>query len=168
MASAASNGSNAAKAQGFLFEKFLDQRVFEVVTSYSSGRPALVFCGSRDSTKKAAEQLAKDATGGAAFIAAGGAFGGGGGGRGAGYHGPFVRDAAHAAQLAAAAARVGDARLAACLRAGVGYHSAGDSAADRALVESLFAQGQLAVCCTTTTLAMGELCITCTFCCSHW
>jgi ATP-dependent DNA helicase HFM1/MER3 len=55
----------------------------------------------------------------------------------------------------AAASRAMDSRLAATLRAGVGFHSAAAQASDRALVESLFRAGHLPVLATTTTLAMG-------------
>jgi hypothetical protein len=67
----------------------------------------------------------------------------------------FVRSPAQAAALAAAAGRATDARLSAMLRQGVGYHSAGEAAADRGLVEALFTSGHLPVLCTTSTLSVG-------------
>jgi ATP-dependent DNA helicase HFM1/MER3 len=79
--------------------------------------------------------------------------------RGAGHQGgpahPFVRSAAAASALASAAASAESPRLAACLPAGVAFHSAALSSADRSLVESLFREGALLVLCTTSTLAQG-------------
>ena len=78
-----------------------------------------------------------------------------GGSTGTGAACVFLRDAAHASELAAAAGKCRDPRLGECLRHGIGYHSAAESPADRALVEGLFLSGSLPVLCITSTLALG-------------
>jgi len=144
----------------FLFERSLDARVFDVVRTYGRGRPTLIFCASRSGTQSTAEQLARDGMASAHLRRGGG--GGGGGGAAAAAASAlarlpslFLASDEHAARLTVAAARATDDRLASALRAGVGYHNAGESATNRALVERLFLDGELPVLCTTTTLSVG-------------
>jgi ATP-dependent DNA helicase HFM1/MER3 len=148
-------GGNGGGGGAFMFERSLDGRLFDVVDRYSSGRPALIFCASRNGARSSAERLVADGVAAAARYRTGHPVaplpGGGGGGAAS----VFVRDASHAAQLAAAAGRAGDARLRECLRHGVGFHSAGETPSDRGLVESLFRCGGLPVLATTSTLAVG-------------
>ena len=119
----------------------LKNYLYPVLLQYADGRPSLVFCASRREAEDSAAKVVEGIP------------------RGAGYQGgpphPFVRSAAAAAALAAAAAGVESPRLAACLPAGVGFHSAALSPADRNAVEALFRAGTLLVLCTTSTLAQG-------------
>ena len=112
-----------------------------MLLQYADGRPSLVFCASRREAEDSAAKVVEGIP------------------RGAGYQGgpphPFVRSAAAAAALASAASSVESPRLAACLPAGVGFHSAALSQADRCAVEALFRAGTLLVLCTTSTLAQG-------------
>jgi ATP-dependent DNA helicase HFM1/MER3 len=159
------HGYNAAKSD-FLFERYapaclrvrsgfahvltqkdkpacsnLKNYLYPVLLQYADGRPSLVFCASRREAEDSAAKVVEGIP------------------RGAGYQGgpphPFVRSAAAAAALAAAASSVESPRLAACLPAGVGFHSAALSQADRCAVEALFRAGTLLVLCTTSTLAQG-------------
>ena len=91
-----------------------------------------VFCTSRNGCKTQAEAIAKDDR--AATL---------------------VPDAAKRAQLASAARSAQDSTLRLTIERGVGFHSAGLSKEDRALVEGLFRAGDIMVLCTTTTLAQG-------------
>ena len=168
----------------FLFEKYLETRVYEVVAAHSTGRPTLVFCASRNGTRTTAECLVKDALIHGPRLSAQA--------YGQAHVGRFAsRDCAcspvfapsHAslqfhshrsgastavsaflsgqaaqgarARCIQAASLVKDKRLADCLRHGVGYHSAGETGVDRVAMERLFGEGSLPVLCTTTTLAMG-------------
>jgi ATP-dependent DNA helicase HFM1/MER3 len=45
----------------YMFEKFLDAKLMEVIQSYSSGKPTLVFCSTKKSTITAAEVVARQA-----------------------------------------------------------------------------------------------------------
>ena len=146
---AGAGGGGARPPSAFLFERALDARLFSVLDTYSVGRPALVFCASRAGVRTAAERLVVDACAAAARFGAGAPI------HGRGASSAFLRDAPHARALAEAAGRAQEARLAQCLCAGVGFHSAGESAGDRALVESLFVAGALPVLCSTATLALG-------------
>lgn len=120
-----------SKGSGFMFERFLSARVYEVIARYASGRPTLVFCASRNGVKSTAEAVVRD--GGSLLVTK-----------------PQQRIA-----LADAARRVSDGKLRDCLLRGVGFHSAGETAGDRAVIERLFLGGYLPVLCATTTLAMG-------------
>ncbi|PRW56253.1 putative ATP-dependent DNA helicase HFM1 isoform A [Chlorella sorokiniana] len=123
----------------FLFERRLNDYIFEIVSEFSSGKPSLVFCSSRRGTSETAAALAK-----AAAQAAEG-----------GRPSVFVRDPAQHARLVAAAARLGDTHLRECVQLGVGYHHAAMEPEERAAVEALFSTQDLPVLCTTSTLAMG-------------
>ena len=141
-----------ARSNGFLFEKYLDTRLYEVIQSYSNNRPTLVFCASRNGVRMAAEQLVKDSyqrnnttynnysnpNHRSTPVARG-----------------FLYDPQAIQECTTAATRIKDNRLAECIRHGVGYHSAAATSSDRSILERLFGQGYLPILCTTTTLAMG-------------
>jgi ATP-dependent DNA helicase HFM1/MER3 len=135
-------------------EKVLDSHVGEVVAQHSTGRPTLIFCASRNGARACAELLVTEAsrfnatprTGPAALLSAA---------AGIVRDVTWARSPEAAAACMAAAGQARDARLAECLRNGVGFHSAGACASDRELVESLFRNGSLPILATTTTLAMG-------------
>ena len=46
----------------YLFERRLNDRLMEVVTTHYDGKPALVFCGSRNGAADAAKELATKAS----------------------------------------------------------------------------------------------------------
>ncbi|KAF8067393.1 MER3 [Scenedesmus sp. PABB004] len=150
----------------FLFERRLNDYLYAMVSGYSSGRPALVFCNSRKGAMDAAAVLAKAAEAAARGAGPGagalgrpglppGGGGGGGGAPGAATGSALVKTAAQLARLQAAAARAQAKALGAALVCGVGFHHAAMEPTDRELVEGLFKANELAVLCTTSTLAMG-------------
>jgi ATP-dependent DNA helicase HFM1/MER3 len=117
----------------FLFDRKLAYRLAETIAQYGTrGRPSLVFCSSRKGAVQAAQQLVKDSDARA-----------------------LVASATDAAALEMASMRVADRVLGECVRRGVGFHTAGCAASDRAVVEALFAEGRLQVLCTTSTLSQG-------------
>jgi hypothetical protein len=151
----------------------LKNYLYPILLQYGGGRPALVFCASR---REAEDSAAKARKLRCTFALLRFCFSQSvlicvffslfplaqvveGIPRGAGHTGgpahPFVRSAAAASALASAAASAESPRLAACLPAGVAFHSAALSSSDRSLVESLFREGALLVLCTTSTLAQG-------------
>lgn len=113
----------------FLFERRLNDYIFQIVSEFSSGKPSLVFCSSRRGTSETAAALAK-----AAAQAAGG-----------GRPSVFVRDPAQHARLVAAAAKLGDSHLRERVQLGVGYHHAAMEPEQRAAVEALFSAQDLPV-----------------------
>jgi ATP-dependent DNA helicase HFM1/MER3 len=123
----------------FLFDRRLSDNLYAVLAEFSRGRPALVFCPSRAGTSAAAALVAREAA-----RRAGGA-----------RPSELLRDPAHHARLAQAAAGLGDAQLRECVAAGVGFHHAAMQPEDRAAVEALFRAADLLVLCTTSTLAVG-------------
>lgn len=131
----------------FLFEKSLNRPLLDVLSEHAAGRPALVFCASRNGASDTAKFVA------AAWKAAGRIGNNGAaaaGDAGAGAATPFVRRA-----LEALASSLFSRPLAECARFGVGFHHAGLEPRDRALLEAAFAARQLPCLCTTSTLAVG-------------
>ena len=120
----------------FLFEKFLNYRVFPIIRGEGLGTSTLVFCTSRNGARGLAKQLIKDARGSA----------------GSG----FIANGRHAAEAQRAKLRFRDKVLGDCVAQGVGFHSAEVSAEDRKHVEQLFTAGIVTVLCTTSTLAQGK------------
>ena len=123
----------------FLFDRRLTEKVWPVLMEFSRGKPSLVFCPSRAGSATAALHVTREAV------------------RAAGASRPssFLRDPAHHARLVQASQNLADNQLKECLLAGVGYHHAAMDPAERAVVESLFRASDLAVLCTTSTLAVG-------------
>ncbi len=155
----------------------MNSKAWEVIKHHTHGKPALVFCASRKGTIDTANSIAKDLS---AAMAQSQSNGGGASGavhRSNGSLAPYIGPGASQVQLQQqqattafgtwhrsaisrvrcdeAAARTKDARLAALLRLGIGYHHAGSTAVDRSLVETLFAEGALPILCSTSTLALG-------------
>lgn len=136
-----------------MFDRFLNARLYGVIARYNNGKPSLVFCTSRKGVRTSAQQIVKDA---AAAQPAGGPHRRLGGVPGVGAPAPLFATAASIASCQAASKAARDPVLRECLLQGVGFHSAGEMAEDRRVVERLFLSGNLPVLCTTTTLAMGE------------
>ena len=113
----------------FLFERRLNDYIYQVVADFSSGKPALVFCSSRKGTSEAAAHLVREAARQG----------------GAGPWGAFVRDAGQRQRLAQAAAGLKDSQLRECIKAGVGFHHAAMEPEERAAVEVLFIAQDLPV-----------------------
>jgi ATP-dependent DNA helicase HFM1/MER3 len=123
----------------FLFDRRLTDNIWQVIADFNRGRPALVFCSSRNGTASTAAHISREAS------------------RAAGGSRPSVllRDPGHYNRLSQAAANVSDSQLRDCIVSGVGFHNAAVTPEDRAIVESLFRAGDLLVLCTTSTLAVG-------------
>jgi len=130
---------NAQHGKEFLHEQGLNKRVFAVIQEHSLGKPSLVFCPTRRGTHAVAKQLCLDAR-----LATGQQ------GKSA-----FVSSVQHQQRLAEAAQQCQDQNLRECISQGVGFHTAGLSVADRAVVERAFREGLLRALATTTTLSQG-------------
>ena len=128
----------------FLFEKSLNRPLLDVLSEHAAGRPALVFCASRNGASDTAKFVA------AAWRAAGRIGNGAPASAAAAGHLPFDRRA-----LEALASSLSSRPLAECARFGVGFHHAGLEPRDRALLEAAFVARQLPCLCTTSTLAVG-------------
>lgn len=115
----------------FLFERRLNDFIYQVVAEFSGGKPSLIFCSSRKGTSEAAAQLAREAAKHAPS------------GRGGGS--AFVRDAGQAARLASAAAALKSGQLRDCVALGIGFHHAAMEPEERAAVEALFIAQDLPV-----------------------
>ena len=126
-------------ANDFLFDRRLTDNIWSVLNDFSRGKPSLVFCASRNGTSTTAMHISREAV------------------RAAGGSRPscFLKDPAQHGRLLHASASLGDASLRECLASGVGYHHAAMEPEDRAVVEALFRAQDLAVLCTTSTLAVG-------------
>ncbi|KAI3784705.1 hypothetical protein L1987_43808 [Smallanthus sonchifolius] len=120
----------------FLFEKRLQNYVFDLLMQYSSRKSALVFCSTRKGAQEAAQLLSQTAMT-------------------HGYSNPFIKSRDQQERLREASLSCGDKQMQAYILYGVGYHNGGLSPKDRSLIESLFLNGDLQVLCTTNTLAHG-------------
>ncbi|KAK1325512.1 hypothetical protein QJS10_CPA01g01257 [Acorus calamus] len=126
----------AAAKNDFLFERRLQNFIFDVLMKHSKGKSALVFCSTRKGAQEAAQRIAQTAM---TF----------------GYSNPFIRSKEQQERLKDASLSCSDKQMQSCILFGVGYHNGGLSLNDRSLVEGLFLRGDLQILCTTNTLAHG-------------
>lgn len=112
----------------FLFERSLDERVVDVVHSFSGGKQTLVFCSSKRSTESLASLLNKKL-----------------GLKGRPYYGAALE------RLMA----ITDGNLKALAGRGFAYHHAGLPPDDRSAIEELYLTGNIHILCSTSTLAHG-------------
>ncbi|XP_009334110.2 DExH-box ATP-dependent RNA helicase DExH17 isoform X1 [Pyrus x bretschneideri] len=120
----------------FLFEKRLQNYIFDVLMQYSRGKSALVFCSTRKGAQEAAQRLTQTVM---AF----------------GHSNPFIKSKEQQERLREASFSCGDKQMQSYIPYGVGYHNGGLSMKDRNLIESLFLKGDIQILCTTNTLAHG-------------
>ncbi|XP_010528238.1 PREDICTED: DExH-box ATP-dependent RNA helicase DExH17 isoform X2 [Tarenaya hassleriana] len=126
----------AAAKNDFLFEKRLQNYIYDILMQYSKGKSALVFCSTRKGAQEAAQLLAQVAMT-------------------YGYSNPFIKSKEQLDRLREASLACGDKQMQSYILLGVGYHNGGLSQKDRSLVEGLFLCGDVQVLCTTNTLAHG-------------
>ncbi|KAJ3296393.1 Sec63 [Rhizoclosmatium sp. JEL0117] len=122
----------------FQFDKVLDYRLGEVISRFSEGKPALVFCSTRKSVESAAAQLVSDSM--PCTI---------------GRDHPYIRSQLHQMELQELSQMVSDKKLAEYLPHGIAIHYGSLTQQDRALVESKFISGHLSIVCATSTLSVG-------------
>ncbi|CAK7328054.1 unnamed protein product [Dovyalis caffra] len=120
----------------FLFEKRLQNYIFDILMQYSRGKSALVFCSTRKGAQEAAQKLSQTAM---TF----------------GYSNPFIKDKEQQERLREASLSCSDKQLQSYILYGVGYHNGGLCLKDRSLIEGLFLKGDIKILCTTNTLAHG-------------
>ncbi|KAF3282660.1 Sec63 [Orbilia oligospora] len=118
-----------ANSNDFVFDKFLDQKLYEVIQKHSQRKPVMVFCATRNICVSTAKILAEKWS------------------STSGMEKPWP------APLTNFSLRDRDLQLAG--RSGVAFHHAGLEATDRTLIEKLFLEGHLSVICCTSTLAVG-------------
>ncbi|KAK3183606.1 hypothetical protein Dsin_030892 [Dipteronia sinensis] len=128
-------GYPAAK-NDFLFEKRLQNYIFDILMQFARGRSALVFCSTRKGAQEAAQQLSQTAM---TF----------------GYSNPFIKDHEQQERLREASLSCSEKQMQSYILYGVGFHNGGLCMKDRNLIEGLFLKGDLQILCTTNTLAHG-------------
>ncbi|XP_021732462.1 DExH-box ATP-dependent RNA helicase DExH17-like [Chenopodium quinoa] len=126
----------AAAKNDFLFEKRLQNYIFDILMQYSRGKSALVFCSTRKGAQEAAQKISQTAM---TF----------------GYSNPFIKTNEQLERLREASLSCSDKQLQSYILYGVGYHNGGLCMKDRNLVENLFLNSDIQVLCTTNTLAHG-------------
>ncbi|CAA7046606.1 unnamed protein product [Microthlaspi erraticum] len=126
----------AAAKNDFLFEKRLQNYIYDILMQYSKDKSALVFCSTRKGAQEAAQKLAQTAM---TF----------------GYSNPFVKSREQLERLREASPMCSDKQMQSYILQGVGYHNGGLCQKDRSLVEGLFLSGDIKVLCATNTLAHG-------------
>ncbi|XP_057464272.1 DExH-box ATP-dependent RNA helicase DExH17 isoform X1 [Actinidia eriantha] len=120
----------------FLFEKRLQNYIFDLLMQYSRGKSALIFCSTRKGAQEAAQRLSQIAM---TF----------------GHSNPFIKDREQQERLREASLSCSDKQMQSYILYGIGYHNGGLILKDRNLIEGLFLKGDLQVLCTTNTLAHG-------------
>ncbi|KAL1314782.1 hypothetical protein HN51_041606 [Arachis hypogaea] len=120
----------------FLFEKRLQNYIFDILMQYSRGKSALIFCSTRKGAQEAAQRLSQIVM---TF----------------GQTNPFIRNREQQDRLREASLSCSDKQMQSYILYGVGYHNGGLCHKDRNLVEGLFLKGDIQVLCTTNTLAHG-------------
>ncbi|GFP99856.1 probable ATP-dependent DNA helicase hfm1 [Phtheirospermum japonicum] len=120
----------------FLFEKRLQNYIFDLLMQFSGGKSALIFCSTRKGAQEAAQRLSQIAM---TF----------------GHSSPFIKSREQQERLREASLSCSDKQMQSYILYGVGYHNGGLSLKDRNLIEGLFLNGDLQILCTTNTLAHG-------------
>ncbi|KAI8541451.1 hypothetical protein RHMOL_Rhmol08G0061800 [Rhododendron molle] len=120
----------------FLFEKRLQNYLFDLLMQYSRGKSALIFCSTRKGAQEAAQRLSQAAM---TF----------------GHSNPFIKDREQQERLREASLSCSDKQMQSYILYGIGFHNGGLCLKDRNLIEGLFLKGDLQVLCTTNTLAHG-------------
>ncbi|KAK9117209.1 hypothetical protein Sjap_016156 [Stephania japonica] len=126
----------------FLFERRLENYIFDILMQCSRGKSALVFCSTRKGAQEAALRLSQTAI---TF----------------GHSNPFIKSQEQQGRLKEASLSFSDKQMQSCIIFGaeqlsaVGYHNGGLCLKDRNLIEGLFLRGDLQILCTTNTLAHG-------------
>ncbi|KAK4282378.1 hypothetical protein QN277_013762 [Acacia crassicarpa] len=120
----------------FLFEKRLQNYIFDILMQYSRGKSALIFCSTRKGAQEAAQRLSQIAM---TF----------------GHSNPFIKNKEQQDRLREASLSCSDKQMQSYIHYGVGFHNGGLCLKDRNLVEGLFLKGDIQVLCTTNTLAHG-------------
>ncbi|GAB2243469.1 hypothetical protein Droror1_Dr00020244 [Drosera rotundifolia] len=126
----------AAAKNDFLFEKRLQNYIFDIIMQYSRGKLALIFCSTRKGAQEAAQKIASSAM---TF----------------GHSNPFIKTREQYERLREASSACSDKQMQSCISYGVGYHHGGLCMKDRSLIENLFLNGDIQILCTTNTLAHG-------------
>lgn len=109
----------------FQLDALFNTKVIELINQYSKGKPVLIFCATRQSTITTAKYIAQ--------------------------HQHELNKAPNRREFTSTQ----DRQLNEVLKFGVGFHHAGLSMLDRSLVEDKFANGNIHILCSTSTLAMG-------------
>ncbi|KAK7411205.1 hypothetical protein VNO78_02637 [Psophocarpus tetragonolobus] len=120
----------------FLFEKRLQNYIFDILMQYSRGKSALIFCSTRKGAQEAAQRLSQIVM---TF----------------GKSNPFIKNREQQDRLREASLSCSDKQMQSYILYGVGYHNGGLCLKDRNIVEGLFLRGDIQVICTTNTLAHG-------------
>ncbi|KAJ4960261.1 hypothetical protein NE237_020171 [Protea cynaroides] len=120
----------------FLFERRLQNFLFDILMQHSRGKSALIFCSTRKGAQEAAVRLSQTAL---SF----------------GHSNPFIKCTEQQKRLKEASLSCSDKQMQSCILYGVGFHNGGLCLKDRNLIEGLFLKGDLQILCTTNTLAHG-------------
>ncbi|XP_042500241.1 DExH-box ATP-dependent RNA helicase DExH17 isoform X2 [Macadamia integrifolia] len=120
----------------FLFERRLQNFIFDILMQHSRGKSALIFCSTRKGAQEAAVRLSQTVM---SF----------------GHSNPFIKSTEQQEKLKEASLSCSDKQMQSCILYGVGYHNGGLCLKDRNLIEGLFLKSDLQILCTTNTLAHG-------------
>ena len=130
------NGYKRNKNQNeFVFEKYLDYRVYTIIEKYSEGKPTLIFCQTQKGTINSAKQLVNDYQEGKLLS--------------------MKIDNQTKKILNDISTSINNKQLSSFVKFGIAFHNAGLSLNDRQIIEDNFKISAIKIICTTSTLSQG-------------
>jgi ATP-dependent DNA helicase HFM1/MER3 len=116
------------RANPFLFEKSLDDKVKDVIRSYSDSKPTIIFCSSKKNAENQAVNLCQQV---------------------------ILSYIVPNANIKLEIMKIQEVNLRSLAFQGYGYHHGGLNPDDRMIIEQLFQCGYVQILCCTSTLAQG-------------
>jgi ATP-dependent DNA helicase HFM1/MER3 len=121
----------------YMFEKYLDYRIANLIQNYSEGKSSLIFCQTQKGTINCAKQLVNDFNLGKLTSIS------------------SLITKEDKKKLENLSFKISNKNLSQCIKYGIAFHNGGLNSNDRNLIENNFKDNLIKIICTTSTLAQG-------------
>ena len=121
----------------YMFEKYLDYRIANLIQNYSEGKSSLIFCQTQKGTINCAKQLVNDFNLGKLTSIS------------------SLLTKEDKKKLENLSIKISNKNLSQCIKYGIAFHNGGLNSNDRNLIENNFKENLIKIICTTSTLAQG-------------
>ncbi len=121
----------------YMFEKYLDYRIANLIQNYSEGKSSLIFCQTQKGTINCAKQLVSDFNLGKLTSIS------------------SLMTKEDKRNLETLSYKISNKNLSQCIKYGIAFHNGGLNSNDRNLIENNFKDNLIKIICTTSTLAQG-------------
>ena len=121
----------------YMFEKYLDYRISNLIQNYSEGKSSLIFCQTQKGTINCAKQLVSDFNLGKLTSIS------------------SLMTKEDKRNLETLSYKISNKNLSQCVKYGIAFHNGGLNLNDRNLIENYFKDNLIKIICTTSTLAQG-------------